>query len=263
MSFLELKTRDESKIVRLNIVSDSLEVIPDMNITITDMSKNSQNWRFKHFFSNGYGGVSFKCTAIFDKRATMNGVHYSKNQNEDYPVASLIHEWYLNQEPLLVATDAMDLVFKNDYAQVVNGLFLITKNPTRKQTSENYSRWELEFTEYEPLTVVQFKNSNAAVKKALQTAKQKKLSECDFGELVFSKKKNKKGCVELLQKQLQSMNFYIGNQCDGWFYESTLKAVKNYQSTEKLKVTGKVDNATFKKLCGITNSKSSSKKKKK
>lgn len=243
MSFLELKTRDKKEIVHLNIVSDSLEVIPDMNITITDMSKNEVNHKYKHFFNSGYGGVSFKCTAIFDKR---------------HKEASIIHEWYIKNTPLIVGTDAIDF----DYAKAINGLFLITKNPSRKQTSENYSKWDLEFTEYKPLTAVQFENNNKAVKKALQTAKQKKLSECDFGELVFSKKKTKKGCVELLQKQLQSMNFYIGNQCDGWFYESTLKAVKNYQSTNNLKVTGKVDNATFKKLCGITNSKTKKKTKK-
>lgn len=251
MAFLTARTRNNKGELRLTIVKDTFEVIPDMNINITDLNNNG-NTKQKHFFTNGYGGLAFKCTVLLKRSQAMTG-----------PIKQ-IHEWFINQTPLMVATDAIDIPHGIDNTEWDAGLFIITKNPSRKQSSEHYTRWELEFTSYTPLNLVKWKNDNTAIKKALNKAKNAKekaalkslkvnakivmLAFCDIKVLKYSKKKKTVQCVKYLQQVLQLNKFYLKGKVDGWYGPDTQDAVSKFQKKNKLKSTGKVDNKTFTKL---------------
>lgn len=245
--------------------SKGLDTIPDMAIAITNLN-NSENTLYKHFFNNGYGGITFKATIIIKKTDMWN----------NNPVKDVLHNWFINMSPLAVVTDALD---------VPDGQYIISKNPTRKQTFTDSTTWELEFTTYIPLRIYKYKNDNAAVLKALQKAnaghkaKKKKatvnvnLSKCDYKTLVYSKKKKTVKCVKHMQKILKKQKVYSG-KIDGWFGKDTKKSVKKFQQkynkthvininvkngqklpvgkkllSKRLDVTGKVDKATWKALC--------------
>lgn len=250
--------------------SKGIDTIPDMAINITDLNK-SGNTLYKQFFSNGYGGITFKATIIIKKTDMWN----------NKPVNDVLHEWYTNMTPLAVVTDAMD---------VPDGQYIISKNPNRKQTFKDSTVWELEFTTYIPLKLYKYENNNAAVLKALQktktatktrTSKTKKatvnvnLSKCNYKVLVYSKKKKTVKCVKYMQQILYKNSLLTKKQIDGWYGIETKKAVKKFQQkynkthkvtinvkngqkmstgikllSKNLNVTGKVDKATWKALCG-------------
>ena len=210
MSYMEVQPYGEIDAFRLSIVRDSLEVVPDVNISITDLNRNNKGVKYKHFFNTGDGGITFKCTVVIKK-----GIH-------DYP--TVINNLYKNSNPVTITTDAID---------VPNDTYLITKNPKRKQTSEQYTQWEMEFTTYKELTIWKYANDKSAVQKALSKAKNDKtksttkkalavgalnvqLANCGLKELVYSKKKKSTGCVKVLQKLLKKYNYYVDGKGDGW-----------------------------------------------
>ena len=256
MSFLQIKPRDKYQIVILSVVRGTLEVIPDVHINITDL--NRSGWkRYKHFFNNGYGGVTFKCQVIFNKNARSDGVHYLNKPNIMLPVHELVNNWYIDATPLMISTDAMDLVDHDGNANIINDLYVITKISSKKQTSDNYSTWEMEFTSYTPLNLAEYKNDNSAVLQALNKAKEanskkaldQKLNQCVLATLKFSKKPKNVDCVKIMQQFLKKKNLLINSNPDGWYNDLTRKAVKDYQKKYKLKATGKVDAKTFKHMC--------------
>ena len=240
MSYMEVQPYGEIDAFRLSIVRDSLEVVPDVNISITDLNRNNTGVKYKHFFNTGDGGITFKCTVVIKK-----GIH-------DYP--TVINNLYKDSNPVTITTDAID---------VPNDTYLITKNPKRKQTSEQYTQWEMEFTTYKELTIWKYANDNSAVKKALSKAKndktksKKKKSTATFGGLEtavagctvssfkYSKTKKSTECVKTLQKLLRKYNVYLNKPIDGWYGKDTMDAVKKYQKKVGLKATGKMDNKTF------------------
>ena len=246
--------------------SKGIDTIPDMDINITDLNK-SGNTLYKQFFNNGYGGITFKATIIIKKTDKWN----------KKAVKDVLHKWFINMSPIAVVTDAMD---------VPNGQYIISKNPTRKQTFIDSTVWELEFTTYTQLKLYKYKNYNSAVLKALQKAKkgqksQKKkatvnvnLSKCNYKVLVYSKNKKNVKCVKYMQKILYKNKLLKKKQIDGWYGKKTKKAVKRFQKkynrthkktinvksgqklptgkkylSKRLDVTGKVDKATWKALC--------------
>ena len=246
--------------------SKGIDTIPDMDINITDLNK-SGNTLYKQFFNNGYGGITFKATIIIKKTDKWN----------KKAVKDVLHKWFINMSPIAVVTDAID---------VPNGQYIISKNPTRKQTFIDSTVWELEFTTYTPLKLYKYKNDNSAVLKALQKTKkgqksQKKkatvnvnLSKCNYKVLVYSKNKKNVKCVKYMQKILYKNKLLKKKQIDGWYGKKTKKAVKRFQKkynrthkktinvksgqklptgkkylSKRLDVTGKVDKATWKALC--------------
>ena len=258
MSFLEIKPRNINQKIRLSVVRGTLEVIPDVHINITDL--NRDGWRrYKHFFNNGYGGVTFKCQVIFNKNSRADNSYYTNRPDIRTPVYELVNNWYIDALPLIISTDAMDLIDHDSNANLINDLYIITKISSKKQTSDNYSTWDMEFTSYTPLNLVEYKNDNSAVLKALGKAKKKtntlkalenKFKQCGPYSCKYSKKKKTVSCVKVMQKLLQKNGCYIGYKIDGWYGPDTRGAVGGFQFTNKLKVTGKLDVKTFKKLCG-------------
>lgn len=231
-------------------VEKDVDVIPDMDISITKLNKKG-NSRFNHFFSNGYGGITFKVTVLikyfvkregksktYQKDTLIDVVKY-KGKGEDYnleltdmwnnkPVLEVLHDWYSNMTPLSVVTDAID---------IPDGEYIITKNPSRKQHYKTSTEWELEFTTYTPLTLFKYRNDNSRVLKALKKNKAKKnsskknknsLSKCNYKSLKYSKKKKVVKCVKTLQKILKKKKYYSG-KVDGWFGKETTKAVRKFQ----------------------------------
>ena len=182
---------------------------------------------------------------------------YNTNRNvmDDY-FTTVLNDWYTLSMPVTITTDAID---------VPNGDYLITKNPSRKQTSESYTQWELEFTTYKPLTIWKFENNNKEVLNALKQAKKdntkksnntKKstasmsglttaVSGCTLNSFKYSSTKKSVKCVKTLQQLLKKFNIYINDPLDGWYGPATMNAVKKYQKKVGLKATGKIDNKTF------------------
>ena len=248
MAFLSVRQRDNSNERRLAIIKDTFEVIPDLNINITDLNRNNSGLKYKHFFSNGYGGLTFKCTVII-----------KRSKPYTFGSVELLHKWYIESTPLIVATDVIDIRHGKSATNKwdTDGLYIITKNPSRKQTSEDFTRWELEFTSYTPLNLAQYKNDNSEVLKALGKAKKdnskkaldQKLNQCVLATLKFSKKPKNVDCVKIMQQFLKKKNLLINSNPDGWYNDLTRKAVKDYQKKYKLKATGKVDAKTFKHMC--------------
>ena len=181
-------------------VEKDVEVIPDMDISVTKLNKVG-NSRFNHFFSNGYGGITFKVTVLLKASDVWN--------NES--IINVLRQWYENMTPLSIVTDALD---------ILDGEYIISKNPSRKQHYKTSTEWELEFTTYSPLTLFKFKNDNSRVLNAL--------SKCNYKTLVYSKKNKVVKCVKTLQKILKKKKYYSG-KVDGWFGKETTKAVKKFQ----------------------------------
>ena len=267
--------------IRLNVISnDGVNYTPDLNIKVNDLNNGK-----KYFLNNSGDGDKFKNNVIFksdEKSLVMDflgyaGVKYSAKTGEvverfdpqwnyrgtKLPVITMLDYWMRNMTVFIVTTRAMD---------IPNGEYIITGNPSRKQTYESSTVWELEFTRYTGVTAIGFKavtNSadkavkkyNANKKKSNKTTKAKKasssnnkFSKCKLSVLVYSKKQKKVDCVKQLQTILKKQKFY-NSTIDGWYYTKTAEAVKQFQKKYKskynLSVTGKVDKKTFNALCKV------------
>lgn len=229
MDFASSANKNANDYLSLRIgVGNGVDVIPDMDVNITDLNKTGVN-KQKHFFNNGYGGISFKVVAYIKYFESNKSVVPSKTDMwNGKPVKDVLHNWFINMTPLSVVTDAID---------VPDGRYIITKNASRKQTKKGITVWELEFTSYTPLTLYRFENNNANVLNALKKNKAKKtsakkknekLAKCNYKVLKYSKKKKVVKCVKYLQKVLKKKKHYTG-KIDGWYGKDTLKAVKKFQ----------------------------------
>lgn len=248
-----------------------VEVIPDMNINVTPLNRAKNNTLYNFFINGGYGGITFKIEVIIKKGDTW----YPGVSKYGGKVIDVLNTWVQNGRILYVTSQAMD---------IPNGRYVITANPTRKQTFKNHTAWELEFTTYNPLNIAKYKNNNSAVLNAIAKAKKanakkastsnSKLKKCDYKVLKYSKKKKVVKCVKYMQQILYKRGFLKKKQVDGWFGKKTKAAVKKFQkdynkkhkitinvkSGDKLKTgkkylsksiptNGKVDKATFKAIC--------------
>ena len=234
--------------IPLKVIRDSdIDTVPSLAINVSDLANG-----FKHFINNGSKGVTFKVSVIFHRDDEFNGI--KDTASESFKVVEALDKWIRDMTIILVQTKAIN---------IPNGQYIITSNSSRKQTYNEYTVWDLEFTTYTPLNVVKYANDNSAVKKAIAKAKKAnkkkpknpnkaKLKKCNYKTLKYSKKKKVVKCVKYLQKILKKNKKYSG-KIDGWFGKDTKTAVKNFQKKYKkkykLKVTGKVDKATWKALC--------------
>lgn len=245
------------------IRSNGFDVTPDYNVTVTDLNKGGDGILYKKFYNKGFGGIGFKINILLKRGETWHSSVYKSFKGydtDDHNLLTVLKEIMRTMTPVKVVTDAID---------IPNGNYIITKNPSRKQTNDNSTVWELEFTTYQPLSVVGYKNDNTLVQKAIKAAKAKKnvaakttsakkatatsskFSKCKLSALVYSKKKKTNDCVKQMQTILKNKGYYTGKK-DGWFGPMTVTAVKKFQKAYKkrysLKVTGKVDKKTFNAL---------------
>ena len=248
----------------------AFNVTPDVNITVTDLNKGDTNFIYKRFYNQGYGGISFKIEVILKKGEKWTSKYYKKYMGKDtdtFTIISVLREIIESMTPVKVVTDAMD---------IPNGNYIITKNSTRKQSSEGYTVWDLEFTSYTPLVEVVYSNDNTMVKNAISKAKAKqsnvtvasktssskgksskvsKLSKCNRSVLVYSRKQKKVTCVVYLQEILKKLKCYSG-KVDGWFGPLTTTGVKNFQRKYKkkysLKITGTVNQKTYNAIISVS-----------
>lgn len=274
MSFLSVMPSGDASngYLDLKIGKDSLEVVPDLNVNITDLNRNDKNTLYKHFFNNGFGGITFKAEITIKSDELWN----------NKKVTDVLNDWFTNSTILNVATNAID---------IPNGTYIITKNDSRKQNFLTSTVWNLEFTTYTALNVHKFANDNTNVLNALKKAKKlttvkskkktkskstinQKLKKCNRKTLVYSKKKKAVTCVKYMQQVLYKNKFLTKKQIDGWYGPVTVKAVKKFQQkynkthvktinitantvvtnnkknlSYRIPVTGKVDADTFKELC--------------
>lgn len=259
--------------IPLNVIRDSgVSYTPDVKITVNDLNSGK-----KQFLNNSGQGDSFKVDVIIKNGTTFhaegdmkistnytpNGTIDSIHLTRDFDVLTVLDYWIRSMTVFIVTTRAVD---------IQNGEYIITGNPSRKQTYENYTVWELEFTKYTGPVIVSANanstyvnkaiktyntnKSNAAKKKASTTKAKKsstsnnKFSKCKLSVLVYSKKQKKVDCVLQMQKKLQKLGYYKST-LDGWYYNKTVDAVKQFQKKKKLQQTGKVNQKTFDALCKV------------
>jgi len=249
MDFQSSEGVDASGYLPLRVKRD-VDVKPDMDITVTKLNKDG-NFSINHFFNNGYRGITFTIEVLIKyhvkregknktyQKDTIIDVFKYENKGEPYileltdmwnnkPVIEVLHDWFINMTPLSVVTDAIN---------IPDGQYIITKNPSRKQTYNDRTIWELEFMTYTPLVLHKFKNDNQNVLNALKknnanktSSKKKKnaLANCNYKILTYSKKKKVLDCVKTLQTILKKKKYYTG-KVDGWFGKDTTKAVRKFQ----------------------------------
>ena len=271
----------DNQYLRLRVLRDTgVNVHPDVEIKVNMLNTDENGDKFKQFFNTGDGGVVFNIDVLIKTTDTINNIS----------VLEYINNLYVNMLPVSVVTDAID---------IPDGTYLITSNKDRNQTREGSTVWSLEFTKYNPLKVIRYKNSNQNVLNAIKEAKEqlynRRLSKCNYKTIVYSKKKKIVNCVLYMEKILYKKGFIAKKHVNGWFDKNTKKAVKKYQKaynkkhkvtntiqtntsilmnvsqgtlisgelnktintsatttpkiSKKLKVTGKVDKATWKALC--------------
>ena len=212
----------EQVFIPLRVIrSNGFDVTPDYNVVVTDLNKGSDGFIYKKFYNKGFGGISFKINILLKRDETWHSSVYRQYKGYDtdeHNVLTVLKEIMRTMTPVKVVTDAID---------IPNGNYIITKNPSRKQTTDNSTVWELEFTTYRPLSQVAYKNDNTRVKKAIKSATAKKVavkkttakkkttkaskfSKCKLKVLVYSKKKKTNDCVKQMQTILKNKGFYTG-----------------------------------------------------
>lgn len=264
--------------VPLNVVrSSGVDMTPDVKVNVTDLNDG-----YKRFFNVSGKGDKFKVQAIFDTDATVHaegdmeintnytpsGVINSIHLVREFRVLDLLDYWFKNWTVFSVVTRAVD---------IPDDLYVVTGNPSRKQTFEGYTIWEIEFTKYTNVVMNLFKNNNTYVNKAKksyenskkknskstqtkktkakQSSMQKKLQKCTLCKIKYTKNSdNTCICTMYMQKVLEQKGFYKST-VDGWFGNKTTEAVKafqkKYKKQYKLTVNGKADKATLNAICKV------------
>ena len=220
--------------LRLRVIKSSgVQVKQDFKISSTDLNTNHVNTKYKHFYNNGNGGITFKVEVIIkDKERWGYGVETNADYIADgktYPksmeVSSWIHYWYVNMRPVYVVTDAID---------VADDIYLITDCSSRKQKYTNYTIWTLEFERYFPLTVHKWSVapsiSKMLNKKTTTTASSTNTSLKNCADnMEYSKTEKVTDCNKILQTKLYELGFLREDQIDGWYGNITMNAVKQFQ----------------------------------
>lgn len=266
-NFLTIAPRDNMYLdnmvdaIPLNVVrNNGVNYTPDLKITVNDLNDGT-----KRFINNTGKGDKFKVTVVIGKDDKFNLKELLGYQNitVDYVSKEVIKQenpfydfrgakanlitaldyWISNMTVFIVTTQAID---------IPNGEYIVTKNDNRKQTLDNYTYWELEFTKYTgdnditikvdttytDKAIATYNNNKSKTKtttKTKATTKTKKasttnnkFSKCQLKVLVYSKTKKKVDCVVQLQNILKKKGYYKST-VDGWYYDKTLDAVKQFQ----------------------------------
>lgn len=264
-------TNAENYPLKLKIIqTEGVQVTPDENIKVSQLKRGKNNLRDKHFLNTGDGGITFKVKVIINKNDKW-GIRLFDNTGKvvlDVPkVTTILKKFYTEMTVLSIVTDFID---------VPNGNYIITKNPSRVQSGEHYTQWELEFTTYRAINTVKYANNNSAVTNAIakakkakttasktttkkttksSSAKNAKLAKCNLSQLKYSKKKKIVTCVKYMQEVLYKKGYLSKKQVDGWFGPKTSAAIKKFQKkykkTYNLKETGKMDKNTLNAMCKV------------
>ena len=279
------------------IQDDGIDISPDFKVDITDLNKG-----YKHFNAKAGHGTSFKISVIIHKNQKIRGIRNTRKQvskseiEKEYVEVTIDGElmvfekenlvnqelttvwhyqnvrlttllnWFMRQGiPFMITTDMIGIDMSVPY--------MITENKSRKQTSKDYTIWELTFTRWDEVFYSSFKKTNKGITNAIKklkakkkakakakakakTAVRQKLAKCKRKTLVYSKKQKTVDCVKVLQKFLNG-NLKTKLVIDGWYGKETVKAVKKFQNKYKkkygLKPTGNVNKATFNVMIGKTN----------
>lgn len=225
MSFFNIVPRDEgflsdmSNSVPLRVVrKDGVDVSPDININVDDLSKGYNN-----YYNTSSTNDNFNITILIKKT----------DKVKDTPLNEWLDKYIRAMTPFYINTDAIDI---NDDGNA----FIIIKNPSRKQTNDKFTLWDLEFKKYTPVNVYKYANDNTGVQQAIKnagkkkastkTVKNAKLRKCSYKVLKYSKKKKVVACVKYMQKVLvRNKCGLTKKQIDGWYGKETVKAVKKFQ----------------------------------
>ena len=209
--------------------SSGVDVSKDFEVKVTDLNTDGDNKRFKQFTNNGDGGVSFKVDVVI-----RDGDEYGYLVSESVgffgmSVTDWLERWYVNMCPLYVVSSAID---------VPNGVYLITKNQSRKQTLDKVTVWTLEFTSYSPLQLHEWTATSSVIKATTpaststttnSSSKAKQLKDCTASNIVYSTTEKTTECNKLMQEKLYKLGFLRADQVDGWYGPVTMEAVKKFQ----------------------------------
>lgn len=277
MAYLKIHSRDWvnnytgaiSYPLKLRVIQgDSVEVTPSENVKVTELKKGNDNKLYHHFLNTGDGGITFKIKIIIGRNDKWSIRLFDKNGKTvlDKPlVTTILKKFYNEMTVLQITTDFIDVPSEN---------YIITKNPSRTQSFQDYTIWELEFTTYRAINTVKYANNNSAVQNAIAKAKKqnakktttkkttkssssknKKLASCKLSQMKYSKKKKVVTCNKYMQEVLYKKGFLTKKQVDGWYGDKTVAAVKKFQKkykkTYNLKVTGKMDKNTLNAMCKV------------
>ena len=121
-----------SEYLPLKVVQSSgVEVTPRVNINVTDLNKKG-SVLYKHFYNNtGHNDITFKVDVIIKRNERWKCALYtmykgkSINDIKSWAVTTVLKEWIRNSVPLYIVSSAID---------IPDGNYVITGNPTRKQT---------------------------------------------------------------------------------------------------------------------------------
>ena len=292
MAFINLIPRDKSytdsehtyridNAIPLRVVKDDgVDMTPDVNIKVTDLSKGE-----KQFVNASGKGDRYNITILVHEDDTFTGT-WTKWFNPSYgagPGGKIIVTDHFDYPTTLKVVDLLDWIIRkmlvvtltsdNNVALIPNGAYIITDNPHRVQNYKNgYSLWELEFTKYTGAVASKYNKVTTAATKAINAYNKKKstkttkksnttskakqsstlnsqLKKCKVSQMVYSKTKKVTSCVKTLQKYLNKKG--KGNlTVDGWYGDATKKAVKKFQTDFKKKYklnkpNGKMDSKTL------------------
>jgi hypothetical protein len=256
---------------------DGVSMTPDVKINVTDLNDGNKT------FTNTSGkGDKFKVTVILhqddefsDREAYWHFKQWDVTKfsdkpeglyKETYNLMEYLDLWIRESTVLMVTSSDREMV------DIPDGLYVITANPSRKQSSKGgWSFWELEFTKYVPSTFGKFNYTNTYVNKAKKSYENKKksssskksnkttkakessslnskLGKCSLKNLKYSKTKKVTDCTKTLQQYLNK-KLGCNLSVDGWYGDATKKQVKafqtKYKKKYKLNPTGNMDKATL------------------
>lgn len=292
MAFINLIPRDKSytdsehtyridDAIPLRVVKDDgVDMTPDVNIKVTDLSKGQ-----KQFVNASGKGDRYNITILVHEDDTFTGT-WTYSFNPSYgpgPGGKIIVTDHFDYPTSLKVVDLLDWIIRkmlvvtltsdNNEALIPNGAYIITDNPHRVQNYKNgYSLWELEFTKYTGAVASKYNEVTTAATKAINAYNKKKstkttkksntttkakqsstlnsqLKKCKVSQMKYSKTKKVTSCVKTLQKYLNKKG--KGNLIvDGWYGDATKKAVKKFQTDFKKKYklnkpNGKMDSKTL------------------
>ena len=293
MAFINLIPRDKSytdsehtysidDAIPLRVVKDDgVDMTPDVNIKVTDLSKGQ-----KQFVNASGKGDRYNITILVHEDDTFVGTwtdRFSPSYSAGGPNGRAIIIDHLDYPTTLNVVDLLDWIIRkmlvvtltsdNNVALIPDGAYIITDNPHRVQNYKNgYSLWELEFTKYTGAVASKYNKVTTAATKAINAYNKKKstkttkksntttkakqsstlnsqLKKCKVSQMKYSKTKKVTSCVKTLQKYLNKKG--KGNLAvDGWYGDATKKAVKKFQTDFKKKYklnkpNGKMDSKTL------------------
>ena len=215
------------------IRSSGINVERDFDVKVTDLNTDEDNLKYKQFTNSGDGGVTFKVDVLINTNEKWG---YGIQTDADYifegrkfpasgRVTQWLNFWYVNMRPLYVVSKAID---------IPHGVYLITKNSTRKQTLDNHTVWTLEFSSFNPLLLHEWTASQSVIDATTPTttnssSKANQLKDCTADNIVYSTSEKKTDCNKLMQEKLYKLGFLRQDQVDGWYGPITMGAVKKFQ----------------------------------